>query len=104
MAGSPAVPCSHPTLTWPLLAVLFAASERFAVHLPVGKETHSTSFSEVPLVLGLFFASANDLIIGRLVGACALLLVAHRGRGNIIKVAFNLAQFLLQTTVAIFVF
>ena len=84
--------------------MLFAASERFAVHLPVGRETHSTSFSEVPLVLGLFFASADDLIIGRLVGACALLLVAHRGRGNIIKIAFNLAQFLLQTTVAIFVF
>jgi hypothetical protein len=91
-------------LSWPVLAVLFAASERFAVHLPVGRETHSTSFSEVPLVLGLFFASADHLIIGRLVGASALLLVAHRGRGNIIKIAFNLAQFLLQTTVAIFVF
>jgi diguanylate cyclase (GGDEF)-like protein len=101
---APTLPQVGPSLAWPLLAVLFAASERFAVHLPVGRETHSTSFSEVPLVLGLFFASADDLIIGRLVGACALLLVAHRGRQNIIKVAFNLAQFLLQTTVAIFVF
>jgi diguanylate cyclase (GGDEF)-like protein len=101
---APTLPELGSVLSWPLLAVLFAASERFAVHLPVGRETHSTSFSEVPLVLGLFFASADDLIIGRLVGACALLLVAHRGRGNIIKIAFNLAQFLLQTTVAIFVF
>jgi hypothetical protein len=101
---APTLPQVGPALSWPLLAVLFAASERFAVHLPVGRETHSTSFSEVPLVLGLFFASADDLIIGRLVGACALLLVAHRGRGNIIKIAFNLAQFLLQTIVAIFVF
>jgi diguanylate cyclase (GGDEF)-like protein len=101
---APTLPELGSALSWPLLAVLFAASERFAVHLPVGRETHSTSFSEVPLVLGLFFASADDLIIGRLVGASALLLVAHRGRGNIIKIAFNLAQFLLQTTVAIFVF
>jgi diguanylate cyclase (GGDEF)-like protein len=101
---APTLPELGSALSWPLLAVLFAASERFAVHLPVGRETHATSFSEVPLVLGLFFATADDLIIGRLVGACALVLVAHRGRGNIIKIAFNLAQFLLQTTVAIFVF
>jgi diguanylate cyclase (GGDEF)-like protein len=101
---APDLPHLHPTLAWPLLAVLFAASERFAVHLPMGRETHSTSFSEVPIVLGLFFASADDLVIGRLVGACALLLVAHRGRDGIIKIAFNLAQFLLSTTVAIFVF
>jgi len=101
---APTLPQLGSALSWPLLAGLFAASERFAVHLPVGRETHSTSFSEVPLVLGLFFASADDLIVGRLVGAFALLLVAHRGRGNIIKIAFNLAQFLLQTTVAIFVF
>src|SRR3954469_18620028 len=101
---APTLPELGTVLSWPLLAVLFAASERFAVHLPVGRETHSTSFSEVPLVLGLFFATADDLIIGRLVGACALLLVAQRGRGSVIKIAFNLAQYLLQTTVAIFVF
>jgi diguanylate cyclase (GGDEF)-like protein len=101
---APTLPELSAVLSWPLLAVLFAASERFAVHLPVGRDTQSTSFSEVPLVLGLFFATADDLIIGRLVGACALVLVAQRGPGSIIKIAFNLAQFLLQTTVAIFVF
>ena len=64
---APTLPELSAVLSWPLLAVLFAASERFAVHLPVGRDTQSTSFSEVPLVLGLFLLSAMPITAAEVV-------------------------------------
>ena len=90
---APELPNLPPHLAWPVLAVLFTLSERFAVHLPLGKETHSLAFSEAPIVLGLFFSTTNDLVVGRLVGAGLALLLLNRGRTGLIKVAFNLANF-----------
>src|SRR5690349_16817985 len=39
---------------WPLLALGFAASEVWVVHVHFRRDAHSFSMSEVPLVLGLF--------------------------------------------------
>ena len=48
-------------LWWPFLAVVFALTERFAVHLPVGRDNHSLTFSQASVVLGLFFLSTTEL-------------------------------------------
>ena len=89
-------------LTWWILALGFLTAEIFVVHFHFRAETHTFSLSEFVIVLGLFFASPWQLIIGELVGAL-LSLALHR-RQPIAKLAFNLAQFFLTTTVAITIF
>src|SRR4051794_3351504 len=52
---------------WWWLVVPFAATETFVFHLEIYREAHSFSFSEIPLVIALFFANPMALIVGRLV-------------------------------------
>src|SRR3954453_1276095 len=60
-------------LSWWVLAVAFAAAEVCVFHIEVRREAHPFSLSEVPLVLGLLFASPLSLVVGRLVGELAVL-------------------------------
>jgi diguanylate cyclase (GGDEF)-like protein len=90
---------------WPvfaLLAVLFGLAEAFVVHLHFRKDSHSFSLLEIPLVLGLFLAGTWVLLGAQLVGGGAVLLF-HR-RQPAIKLAFNLASFVLETIAALVVF
>ncbi len=89
-------------LTWWMLAGGFLAAEIFVVHIHFRAETHTFSLSEFVIVLGLFFVSPWQLVVGELVGAL-LSLALHR-RQPIAKLTFNLAQFFLTTTVAITIF
>jgi diguanylate cyclase (GGDEF)-like protein len=89
-------------LPWWGLAVAFYLADAFVIHLHFRSEAHTLSLSDVGLVLGLFFASPEQLIIGQLVGALLALAVQRRQRP--VKVAFNLAQFALTTCLAILVF
>ena len=89
-------------LWWPVLAVLFALSERFAVHLPFGRDNHSLTFGQAPLVLGLFFLDADELLIAALGGAAVVWVLVYRHPP--IKLAFNLASLAAQVTVACAVF
>ena len=89
-------------LQWWLLVPLFVLGELFQVQMHFRREAHSFSMSELPLVLGLFFADPRHLLIAQLVGA-ALVLGLHR-RQSALKLAFNLAQFALTTTLAVTVF
>ena len=57
-----------PTLPWWVLALAFAAAETSVLHIQRGREARSVSMSELPLVLGLFFASPVALLVGRVVG------------------------------------
>jgi hypothetical protein len=43
-------------LPWWAVAVAFAVTETFVLHVPTRRETQTISFGELPLVLGLFFA------------------------------------------------
>ncbi len=98
----PSLPELEPSLWWPLLAALFALTERYVVHIPFGRDNQSLSFIEAPLLLGLLFATTQELVFAGLLGiglALTLLL-----RSPPIKVAFNLSLWLAQSTVAIFVF
>ena len=96
------LPELEPHLWWPVVAVLFALSERFAVHLPFGRDNHSLTFDQAPLVLGLFFLPLDELVLAALVG----IVFAHALLNRIppIKVAFNAGSALMQVPTAALVF
>jgi diguanylate cyclase (GGDEF)-like protein len=97
------VPAAAPVhLRWWMFAIFFCIAEGFVLHLHFRSEAHTLSLSEFGLILGLFFASAPSLLTGQLLGALAGLLLFRRQRPT--KVAFNLAQFALTTSLAIAIF
>ncbi|MGZ8563648.1 MAG: putative bifunctional diguanylate cyclase/phosphodiesterase [Candidatus Limnocylindria bacterium] len=85
-----------------LAALCFYAVEIKVVHLHFRRGAHSFSLSEVPLVIGLFFASPGDLVLAHALAGGAALLI-HR-RQQAVKLAFNVATFALGTGVAVVVF
>jgi diguanylate cyclase (GGDEF)-like protein len=86
---------------WWLVAGAFAAAERWVVHLHFRRSTHSLSLGELPLVCGLLFLPAHELVIAGLVGSSVAL--AFDREIPTFKAFFNLAQFTLGTCVALFV-
>ena len=78
---------------WWGMAIAFAATDIFVVHLHTRRDAFSFSLSEIPLVVGLFLASPVSLILGRIVGGMAALTMHRRQSG--LKLAFNLGQFFL---------
>ncbi len=90
-----------PTLPWWVLALAFAATESSVLHIQRSRQARSVSISELPLVLGLFFASPVALLVGRLVGGAATLVIQ---RCHPLKTCFNLALFAGETVVCLAVF
>src|SRR5688572_28919268 len=90
------------SIPWFVLAIAFGVAEVHVIHLRFRSEVHSFSLNEIPLILGLFFASANGLVLAQLVGAL-IALVVHR-RQPLLKLVFNLAAFSLEATLAAAVF
>ena len=91
-------PASSPRLPWWVLALMFYLAERFVAHIEYGRQAHSFSLSEVPLVIGLFVATPLELLGAYLCGAAAAL-VLHR-RQEPIRLAFNLGLFMLMASAA----
>jgi diguanylate cyclase (GGDEF)-like protein len=99
----PAEPTPVGVTVHPLaLAALFCVAEIAVIQLWVRGEAHSKSLSEVPLALGLLIVPRTDLLFAALVGAGVVLIVMRRQHGA--KLAFNVAQYALQVTVALTVF
>ncbi len=96
------VPGAPVRLEWWLLVPLFAATESAIIQLPVRRDAHTISMSEVPLVLGLVFASPPDLVMARILGS-VLALALYR-RQPLEKIAFNAALFALEAVTAVLVF
>jgi diguanylate cyclase (GGDEF)-like protein len=86
---------------WWVVAAGFAAAERWVVHLHFRRSTHSLSLGELPLVGGLMFLPAHELIVAGLVGSSIAL--AFDREIPAFKAVFNLVQFTLGTCVALFV-
>ena len=86
---------------WWAVAAGFAAAERWVVHLHFRRSAHSLSLGELPLVAGLLFLPAPELVLAGLVGASVAL--AFDREIPTFKAFFNLAQFTLGTCVALFV-
>ena len=88
----------HPAV----LAMLFFCSELVVIHLWVRGEAHSKTLSEVPLTLGLVIVGQTQTLVAAAIGAALALVIVKRQTG--LKLAFNLAQYLLQVTSALLVF
>jgi signal transduction histidine kinase len=93
---------TSPQLPWWSMAIGFYVAELAVVHLRFRQDAHSFSMSEIPLVLGLFFATPIDLAVGHMVGIAAV--YAFHRRLPPIKFTFNIAQFALQSALAVTVF
>jgi diguanylate cyclase (GGDEF)-like protein len=89
---------THDVVRLVVVALLFAAAEKFVVTFPVRRGAHTISLSEIPLVLGLAMIAPPLLVAVRLVGGLAGLTAFRRQRGS--KLAFNLALYGIQATVA----
>ncbi len=86
------------SVPWWVLAIGFTLSESLVIHLPVQRDSHTISMSEIPMVLGLALAAPSAVIIGRVI-AGAIVLIARRQ--PLVKFTFNLGLFALETTVAL---
>jgi diguanylate cyclase (GGDEF)-like protein len=89
-------------LSFWVLALLFLLAEVAVVHVQLRREVYSWSLSEIPMVLGLFFASPTALVAAHVVGAGIALLVHRRQR--IHKLVFNLANFWFQSCILLLVY
>jgi diguanylate cyclase (GGDEF)-like protein len=90
------------TLPWWLIAVAFAATEACVFHVQTKREARTVSVSELPLVLGLVFASPLALLVGRLAGSAAVFVFQRRSAP--LKTTWNLALITAQTAVAVLLF
>jgi diguanylate cyclase (GGDEF)-like protein len=89
-------------LPWWALGAMFYVAELGVVHLRFRRDAYSFSMSEIPLVLGLFFADPAAIVPAYLLGSL-LALSIHR-RQPPLKLCFNLSQFVLQASIATVVF
>ena len=89
-------------VSWWVLLPMFVAAEIFVFHLQYRREARSFSASEIPLVLGLHLAAPVVLLLTRLLSGL-LVFIVHR-RQTPLKVCFNVALLLVDTTAAVLVF
>ena len=57
-------PTSAPPVhvAWPLLAIAFALTDSFAVHVELRDNAHSFTMNELPLMIGLFLCTPEQLL------------------------------------------
>ena len=86
-------------MPWLLFGAMFCIAEGWRVYVHFRRNAHSFSLSELPLVLGLYFASPLTLVTSRLAGATVALWLIRRHPP--IKVAFNLALYAIEAEVGL---
>lgn len=86
-------------ISWPLLAVAFAATEIGVVHLRLGRNSFSFTLHEAVLVGAAVLASPQDVMVGLLVGTTVVM--AGVQRLSLEKVVFNVGQYLLGAAVVV---
>ncbi len=89
-------------LDWWMLALLAGACEMVVMHIQVRREAHAISLSEIATVIGLFFCTPTDFIVGRAVGTLLAFLLWRRQ--SVVKVSFNAGLFFAESTLALLVF
>jgi diguanylate cyclase (GGDEF)-like protein len=89
-------------LAFLLSALAFAVTEAVVMHVELGKNAHSVSLAELTLTVSLFFVPAMQLPLARLVGGGVVLVFLRHQRP--MKLAFNLALWVLDVAVASSVF
>ncbi len=96
-------PIARPTsISWWILAVLFGLSELAVINIQIRSDSHSLSVTEIPMVIGVLLAAPAALIVGRLVGSATALVFGRRQ--GVMKLAFNLGLFYLESVTVLIVF
>jgi len=90
------------SISWWILAVLFGLSELAVIHIQIRSDSHSLSVTEIPMVIGILLAAPAALIVGRLVGSATALVFGRRQ--GVMKLAFNLGLFYLESVTVLIVF
>ena len=85
-----------------ILAAVFCMESAFRVHIHFRRNAQSYSLSEIPLIIGLFFVTPEELVIARMLGAVVGLGLLRRQPP--IKLAFNLASFAIEAEAATLIF
>ncbi len=83
------------------IAILTFVSAFMVFHVEFRRENYTFTFSELVLVVGLFFASPLHLVIGRVLGEAAYLVGHERQRPR--KLSMNLAAVSAETAVLLIV-
>jgi diguanylate cyclase (GGDEF)-like protein len=89
-------------LSWWALAVLAGVCEIVILHVQVRREAHGLSMSEIAFVIGLFFATPTDFLIGRVLGTLVVFILWRRQAPT--KVFFNAALFVVESTLGLLIF
>ena len=87
VAGRLDGPTAGPTLSWWVLAPLFAAAEVAVLHVQIRREAQTISLSEVPLVLALFLTPPQEMLAAAVLGSGAVYVLYRRQ--SAIKALFN---------------
>lgn len=101
VSGRPALDTSI-ELPWLVLVLGVAAGERYRVHLHVGRETHTFTLVELPMVVGLFLVWPFGIILARVVGTTLALVTVH-GRTPL-KLLFNVVSGGFEAALAVLLF
>jgi signal transduction histidine kinase len=87
---------------WSIVAAALVLAEILVVHIPFRRNAYSFTFSELPLVVGLFFVAPGQLVLAQVVGALVGLVIwRHQSP---MKAAFNVGMCVVQSSAAILVF
>ena len=85
-------------LPWLILAAAFVIVSASRVYIHFRRNAQAYSLSEIPLFVGIFFCTPDELLLARVVGsAFGLGLICRQPP---IKLAFNLSCFAIETQVA----
>ena len=82
-----------------LAASLFAVAEVMVVHVQLGRDSHTFSLSEIPLILATFLLSPGAALAAAVVGH-GLALVVYRHQRSL-KLVFNLSRVAIEVMVSV---
>ena len=94
--GLPAL--ASPQVDWPVIALAYFAAKRSSIGVRIGRGSHGLSLQDAALVFGLLFCSADQLVLGCVLGSG---LVALTRRQPPVKLVFNTAIAFLSCCLAV---
>ncbi|MBV9100642.1 MAG: EAL domain-containing protein [Candidatus Dormibacteraeota bacterium] len=89
-------------LLFPVLAGAFCVTESWRVYIHFRRNAQSYSLSEITLIIGLFFATPDELLLARVAGTAVGLGLVRRHPP--IKLVFNLVLFAIEAELAAILF
>lgn len=91
-------PSNHSATVLAVLLVLFVAGEFFTVDIEFRRESHTFSFSSVPMVIGIFTVSPALVILVRVLASMIVLMLLKRQ--PVFKLVVNLTSHVIEVLVA----